>query len=87
MKNRDLVKRALQIQKKIDSMSKLYKEMDEIVDKLQKSKFKAITLETGAREQTTVYLIDNFAKKNVAFRTTSVRRFELEIVSIERKKK
>ena len=65
MKNK-LEKRAFNILKK---QKQLYSELDSITAILKKSKFKSGQY---------LILIDNFKNKNVVFRTTSVRRFELK---------
>lgn len=79
MKHAKLVKRAIALKAKIDSLGALYDELDEITLELKKSRFKSSETRSHA-----VFLIDNFADKNHAFRTTSIRRFELRI---ERKSK
>ncbi len=77
--SKKLIERAIDIQKKIDSLKVLYDELDAITETLRKSRFKS-----SSTVSHNVFLIDNFANKNHAFRTTSIRRFELRI---ERKKK
>ena len=79
MKHKKLITRAIAIQKKIDAIKDLYNELDDITEQLQKVKFKSYT-----DAKNNVYLVDNFANQNHAFRTTSIRRFELRI---EKKKK
>ena len=63
-----LITRAKKINKEIEKLKKLYGQLDEITEKLVKQKFKS---------SDGVELVDNFKTKNVAFRTTSVKRYEL----------
>lgn len=77
--SKKLVQRAIELQKKIDSLKSLYEELDDITLKLTKARFKSAKMKDH-----TVFLVDNFANQNHAFRTTSIRRFELKF---ERKKK
>lgn len=69
-----LLKRAIEIKKKIDSLTDLYRELDEITELLRQENFKVAVV-----GETEVMLVDNFKKSNVAFRTTSVKRYELKI--------
>lgn len=63
-----LILKAKRLQRKIDALKPLYAELEAVTDQLRKAGFKAGHGLT---------LIDNFKNKNVAYRTTSIRRFEL----------
>ena len=63
-----LLRRAKKIENQISELKNLYSEFEEITHELRRLKFKA-------NERAAI--VDNFKKSNVAFRTTSVKRFEL----------
>lgn len=63
-----IAKRIIEINEEIEVMKGLYRELDELTALLLEQKFKK---GHGVR------VVDNFAKKNVAFRTTGLRRFEI----------
>ena len=71
-----MLDRAYKIQEILAKQRKLYAELDEITTKLSKLK----RLHSSKYD---VCVRDNFAEKNVAFRTTSIHRYEL---IIQRKK-
>lgn len=73
-KVKKLVQRAIELQRKIDRIKKLYRELDEVEAALRAAGF-----DHARVGGVTVSLVDNFYSQNVAFRTTSVRRFELKI--------
>lgn len=66
-----LLKRAEKIQKDLEEVKSLYNERDDIIDGLIKLKFKA---------NKKFVLIDNFKKKNFAFKTACFNRFTLELI-------
>lgn len=70
-KIKKLLKAARIYQKEIDQLNALYSEYNEIVNELVELKFKF-------DDKLGVRLVDNFKNKNVVFRTTSVKRFELD---------
>lgn len=71
--------RVLQIQRELDLRKELYAELDAIVLELQAGGFKSADLE-GMRLE----LVDNFEAKNTCFRPAGVKRFEIEIETVEK---
>lgn len=63
-----IVKRVIEIQKQLFVMKGLYRELDSLTDQLLLAKFK---------QGHGVKIVDNFTDKNVAFKTTAVKRFEV----------
>lgn len=70
----ELLKRAVDIQKQLDAVKKLYGEMDEITTQLVEGGF-----EMSELEQHKIMLVDNFKTKNTVFKVAGVKRFELKI--------
>ena len=66
-----LLKLARSLHEKINKLKLLYGELDEVTIRLQGMGFRSDDFYG-------IYLKDNFKFNNVAFRTTSVKRFELE---------
>lgn len=79
--NNLILNRAIALHKRIADLKKCYSELDEITAKLKKQNFKSQLLKNYS-----ITLVDNFAKSNVAFRTTSVKRFELHIEAPQQKR-
>lgn len=69
-----LVKKAIAIQAKIETLKAYYDDLDEIVDELVATGF-----QTTRSFKRTATLVDMFAHKNVAFTTTSIKRYKLVI--------
>lgn len=71
--------RVLQIQRELDLRKELYAELDALVLELQAGGFKCAELE-GMRLE----LVDNFTEKNTVFRPAGVKRYEIEIETVEK---
>lgn len=69
-----LLEKAVEILLKIEDMKSSYKELDEILDMLIKREFSE-----GVVGKRRVILKDRFAVKNTAWKSTPMRRFELEL--------
>lgn len=67
----------------ITNLKGLYAMRDEHVDALVKLGFRR----AGINKSGEYRLVDNFAKKNVAFRTVAIPRFQVEFIPIEKKSK
>jgi hypothetical protein len=77
MTNQTAQKKALkiiEIQKQLDEMKPLYKEIDELVCELV-----AANVTTVEVKDQKVIILDNFSDKNTVFRTTGVKRYEAKI--------
>lgn len=62
------MKKTLRAKKINEKIKKLYKEFDEIVLELKKSKFKSDDI---------AFFQDNFKDKDLIFKTTAIKRWEL----------
>jgi len=75
-----LVARILDIKKELDERKALYEELDQLTLELKKLNFEAMTLNDMRIE-----LVDNFAEgKNTVFRPAGVKRFEVEVETMEK---
>ena len=74
MSHKKLVDRFLKLHKKTQTFKSVYAEIDEITAQLAAKNFRSYPIKKAI-----VILADNFASKNVAYRTTSIKRYELKI--------
>lgn len=63
------MKKTLRVKKKLEQIKKLYAEVDQITNELLAKKFKHDDI---------AFFVDNFRDKNLLFRTTAFRRWELK---------
>lgn len=68
----EVVRRAIEIHDKLHEVKALYKEQDEILQKMIEAGFTSVVVDGKL-----VALVDNFAEKNTVFKATGFRRFEL----------
>lgn len=66
--------RAMEILKQLEKVKPLYAELDEIAQDMAKTKIPCIAI--GRKH---LFLKDNFAERNTAWKSTAIRRFELEV--------
>lgn len=74
-----LMNRAVEVQEMLEANKKLYRELDEIVEKLVE--LEIFTIES---EDNRLTLIDNFLEKNTQFRVARFPRYSLQIDKILR---
>lgn len=70
------IRRAIEIAHFLEEIKVLYKEQDEIIEGLVNQGFMNGVVVDGK----VINLIDNYANKNVAFKTVAYRRYELMIM-------
>ena len=75
MKAKKKVIKALKIKVQLERMKKLYKQYDDLIFELFMDGFKELKL-----GNIKVMLVDNFSGKNVAFKTVSIKHFDLKEV-------
>jgi hypothetical protein len=71
---KELVRKLIAIQAELNCMKALYKQQDEILDKLIAAGFTSMKTDGYV-----VTLVDNYSKKNTAFKAVGFRRFEVLI--------
>ena len=74
MSEKKLIKRFLELQKKLDDIKDIYQEIDDITEKLASGK-----RSSWPQKSSIVLLVDQFASKNVIFRNTSFKRYVLKV--------
>lgn len=74
VKVNDLLERALMILNKVEAMKDFYKELDEVLEMLIEAQFTE-----GKIKGRRIVLKDTFASKNLKWKSTPTRRYELEL--------
>lgn len=74
IKTNDLLERALMILKKVEAMKDFYKELDEVLEMLIEAEFTE-----GKIKGQRIVLKDTFASRNLKWKSTPTRRYELEL--------
>lgn len=69
-----LIRRAIEINQKLEDVKSLYREQDEIIAKLKERNFTSVIVDNKW-----VTLTNNFEKKNVMFKAVAFREYEISV--------
>ena len=76
------VRRILRLMKRLEQVKPLYGKLDDLTLSLLNKKIPETIRFDG--EVVELKLVDNFAEKNTAYKTTGVKRFELKVKKIKK---
>jgi len=77
-----ILRRIMKLQKEIMEIGPLYKELDDLTERLVKTRRKRFELSTKIEAR----LFDNFAQSNTKFKATAFKRWELLFIDKSKKK-
>lgn len=72
------LKRLVEINDELERMKILYKEMEDLVDRVVKD----VGLEQLQYQDRYIQVVDNFANKNLSWKATAFRRFDVKITKV-----
>jgi hypothetical protein len=76
-----IVNRLAEIKDMLEAQKPLYQELDDLILELNEMADVGETLKTN--DARFVTLIDNFSEKNTCFKVAGVRRFDVELLTVE----